>query len=229
MLSCDGRFAAPVSICNHQNARPLAYHQWNCIARRIQGFPLAASCFSAGSGRDLCVCCSAGVPAIVFSIAVEIYTKVILNSGAQHGDAVMTRLAVWGWALLLVGVTQASAQTPPPLPPFMQPPPNAANQCGRTGPTFLRPVASTHTIAPFPPGAAKNREQGRVTLLVIVDGDGNSREVTVAKSSGYPDLDDAAIASVKDNWKWQKPLPECADMGVVVPVFYLWTLYGAPQ
>jgi protein TonB len=121
-------------------------------------------------------------------------------------------------------IAQNSIPHRAPPPPFAQPAPSLSNGCGRNSGIFLRPVPGTHLAAPFPPGAIENHEVGRVLLSVIVDGQGSVREVTVTRSSGYPDLDDAAMAAVKDNWRWQPPPPECAEMGVVVPAFYNWSL-----
>lgn len=143
-----------------------------------------------------------------------------------------THICWIGIALLLCGVIGASAQSPlpaglPPPPPFAQQAPSAANGCGRTAPTFLRPVASTHVVAPFPSSALQNQESGRVMLRVVVGAQGSVTEATVLRSSGYADLDEAAISSVKDNWRWQPPPNDCAEMGVVLNVFYNWINPGA--
>jgi TonB family protein len=106
----------------------------------------------------------------------------------------------------------------------MQPAPSLSNGCGRNGPIFLIPIASTHKIAPYPPDAVQNHEAGRALLRVVVNKEGDVSEATVTKSSGFTDLDEAALISVKENWRWQPPPAECADMGVVVPVFYDWRM-----
>jgi protein TonB len=127
---------------------------------------------------------------------------------------------------LFLSSPPAFAQSAPPPSPFAQPAPNAGNDCGRAGPTFLRPIASSHKIAPYPADAVRNHEQGRVLLRVVVDGNGSARDVSVTRSSGYSDLDDAAATFVKENWRWQPPPDECADKGVIVPVFYNWSIPG---
>jgi protein TonB len=142
----------------------------------------------------------------------------------------MRKVAQGFWivfATLLADTGPVFAQIPippgsPPPSPFAQQAPGVSNGCGRTAGIFLRAVPNTHLIAPYPSEAVQNHESGRVLLRVVVDREGNASEATVTKSSGYPDLDDAAIASVKGNWRWQPPPPECAEMGVVVPVFYIW-------
>lgn len=52
----------------------------------------------------------------------------------------------------------------------------------------------------YPPQAVRMRHQGTVVLLVLVDTDGSPVEVKVDKSSGYRELDRAAIQAAK---KWR--------------------------
>ncbi|MDR2012215.1 MAG: energy transducer TonB [Rhodanobacter sp.] len=53
----------------------------------------------------------------------------------------------------------------------------------------------------YPPQAARQRQQGKVLLKVLVGLDGSPEEVTVEKSSGSRLLDQAAIDAVK-TWKF---------------------------
>lgn len=52
----------------------------------------------------------------------------------------------------------------------------------------------------YPRRALRRHEEGTVKLKILVKADGSAGKVTVAKSSGYGALDDAAVAAVK---KWQ--------------------------
>lgn len=49
----------------------------------------------------------------------------------------------------------------------------------------------------YPPQAIRERHTGRVVLKVLIAVDGSPKEITVEKSSGYRELDRAAIAAVK--------------------------------
>lgn len=53
----------------------------------------------------------------------------------------------------------------------------------------------------YPAISRKMGEQGVVVLLVLVGADGSAQEVKVRHSSGYPRLDQAALAAVK-NWRF---------------------------
>lgn len=53
----------------------------------------------------------------------------------------------------------------------------------------------------YPPLSRRLGEQGRVVLRVWVDTDGAAREVQLHASSGYPRLDEAAVAAVK-RWRF---------------------------
>jgi protein TonB len=48
-------------------------------------------------------------------------------------------------------------------------------------------------VAPYPPESRAAGEQGTVILRLIVDGSGRPTSVGIAKSSGHPRLDRAAV------------------------------------
>jgi TonB family protein len=100
------------------------------------------------------------------------------------------------------------------------------NQCGRTGPAYLAPVANTHKFPDYPQSAVHRGEEGASQVAVIADKDGNAGDVRMAKSSGYADLDDAAIAAVK-KFRWAVPPRECREMGVAQTVNVDWDM-GVP-
>ncbi len=47
--------------------------------------------------------------------------------------------------------------------------------------------------AVYPPESIKNKEEGTVSLEFTINADGSVSDVRVAKSSGYPRLDDASV------------------------------------
>ena len=54
----------------------------------------------------------------------------------------------------------------------------------------------------YPPASRRAGEEGTVTLQVFVLDSGRAGEVKVAKSSGFPKLDEAAVNEVKRNWRF---------------------------
>jgi len=54
----------------------------------------------------------------------------------------------------------------------------------------------------YPPAARRAGEEGTVTLKVFVTEGGRAGQVEVAKSSGFPKLDEAAIKEVQRNWRF---------------------------
>jgi len=49
----------------------------------------------------------------------------------------------------------------------------------------------------YPPQAVREHHSGKCILKVLIGVDGSPKEVTVEKSSGYRELDQAAIAAAK--------------------------------
>ncbi len=83
-------------------------------------------------------------------------------------------------------VVKAAPPPPPPVPP--QPP---------------KSIEKTHTLPPYPALSQRLGEQGTTRLKVTVSTDGKATEVSVDKTSGSNRLDQAAVAHVKDNWRWE--------------------------
>lgn len=54
----------------------------------------------------------------------------------------------------------------------------------------------------YPPASRRAGEEGTVQLQVFVLDSGRAGEVKVARSSGFPKLDEAAINEVKRNWRF---------------------------
>ncbi len=96
------------------------------------------------------------------------------------------------------------ADTPPPQTIFVPPtvptnpaPPADANAAGLT---------STHTVPPYPALARAASHQGTVLLQLVVSPEGAVANATVATSSGFPELDQAAVTWVMSHWKYKPAL-----------------------
>lgn len=79
---------------------------------------------------------------------------------------------------------------PPPLP---LPEPVAGSAVGES--SSLRVTRRVDPV--YPPASRRMEEQGAVRLRVLVDERGRPQEVRVAESSGFPRLDEAAVAAVR--------------------------------
>ena len=72
----------------------------------------------------------------------------------------------------------------------------------------------------YPDAARRRGEQGRVMLRVNVSADGRPVSVTPLQSSGFPRLDDAAVAAVRQ-WRFEpaerngKPVEGAADVPIL--------------
>jgi len=86
------------------------------------------------------------------------------------------------------------------------------------------PIQSTFTKPPYPNGAAQDHEEGTVLALIFLRATGAPAHVDLLESSGFPDLDEAALAWIKDHWMWQPPQNGCTE----VRVAYHWSL-GSPS
>jgi len=70
---------------------------------------------------------------------------------------------------------------------------------------------------PYPDPAQINGEQGDVVLKVWVNGSGHVRKIGIARSSGFPDLDNAAIEGV---WRWHYVPSRHGDDNTTVKISY---------
>ncbi|HVZ79803.1 MAG TPA: TonB family protein [bacterium] len=68
--------------------------------------------------------------------------------------------------------------------------------------TADRPSYLRNPPPPYPLEARLAKQQGRVTLRVSIDAEGNVTGVLLKASSGFPLLDEAALATVRD-WKFK--------------------------
>ncbi|MCD9006905.1 energy transducer TonB [Luteimonas sp. XNQY3] len=123
-------------------------------------------------------------------------------------------LVALGWYALSQRGTTGTPELPPTpviddpaAPPVEREPtttprttPRAETAPARPADREARPVAQPEI--PYPPAAARSREEGSLILLVQVDANGNATDVTVEKRSGSRDLDRAAQQAVRD-WKFE--------------------------
>ncbi len=83
-----------------------------------------------------------------------------------------------------------------------RPAPRAAQPIG-TGETKESPGYLLNPHPPYPEEARQLRQAGQVLLRVKVDDQGAVESVELAKSSGYPLLDESALKTVESEWKFQ--------------------------
>jgi protein TonB len=89
--------------------------------------------------------------------------------------------------------------------PVAAPPPVAAKPVERQvvkTPPSTQGRGARITQPEYPPASRRAGEEGTVQLQVFVLESGRAGEVKVAKSSGFPKLDEAAINEVKRNWRF---------------------------
>jgi periplasmic protein TonB len=63
-------------------------------------------------------------------------------------------------------------------------------------------------VPPYPIVARRLGMEGVVLLEIVVAPDGRPTSVRVARSSGYPPLDDSAVRTVRESWRF---LPAVRD------------------
>jgi TonB family protein len=129
---------------------------------------------------------------------------------------------------LLAGVFIVAIGAVPAWAADSLPVPNAANGCGRLQRVRLNPVIYTRQTAPYPEEAQERGQSGQTILRLVIDKYGFARQADVVVSSGYAMLDQAAIDSIKDHWRWEPPPPECRENGVVIREDYIWGLRMGP-
>lgn len=87
-----------------------------------------------------------------------------------------------------------STPAPPPAPPAPPAPPSDIAPSEDVSYRQRNPPR-------YPPEAMRQQHQGTVVLLVLVGVDGSPKEVKVERSSGYRELDRAAMEAAR-NWRF---------------------------
>jgi protein TonB len=108
---------------------------------------------------------------------------------------------------------QAVVETPKPLPepvPEVLPPPAPAvveatkPASSAAPPSPPRPADYlANPKPPYPSLSKRLREEGTVRLNILVNPDGSVARLELAKSSGYPRLDQSAMNTVQSSWKFE--------------------------
>jgi TonB family protein len=88
----------------------------------------------------------------------------------------------------------------------------------------LRPVMATHTPAPYPQMSVMTSEEGTTIVTVSIGADGVPTKAAVFTSSGSVRLDEAAVAHIKDNWRWNAPIIGCKPAASETRVSVKWDL-----
>jgi periplasmic protein TonB len=108
-----------------------------------------------------------------------------------------------------VAKSEPTVDVPPPEIPVLQPPAETAISIPPAPPAVVEPspgpamsesksLEVTRRVDPiYPPASRRMNEEGAVRLRVLIDERGRPQEVKVAKSSGFPRLDEAAVTAVK--------------------------------
>lgn len=96
-------------------------------------------------------------------------------------------------------VDTAPEPTSTPITVAMTPttPTQASPDTGASG------ITNTHSTPPYPVAARTAGHQGIVTLAITVGPTGEVTNASVAQSSGFPELDQAAVSWVMAHWKYK--------------------------
>jgi protein TonB len=96
-------------------------------------------------------------------------------------------------------ISNVTSERPVAAPP---PPPKPVEKQVVKVPPSTQGKGARITQPEYPPSSRRAGEEGTVTLAVLVQENGRPGEVKVAKSSGFPKLDEAAIKEVQRNWRF---------------------------
>jgi TonB family protein len=107
--------------------------------------------------------------------------------------------------------------------------PIAAAEAQTPGGTFVRPTAISTPTPGYPPEALRQHHEGTVTVRLKLGADGAPLEVLVEKSSGYSELDAAAVSSVS-TWKYRPATRDGQNVEItsLVPLTFHSNALGGP-
>jgi protein TonB len=98
-------------------------------------------------------------------------------------------------------ISNVTSERPVAAPPPVAAPKPVERDVVRTPPSTQGRGARI-TQPEYPPASRRAGEEGTVQLKVFVLESGRAGEVEVARSSGFPKLDEAAVNEVKRNWRF---------------------------
>ena len=116
-----------------------------------------------------------GMSRDVHIVFVSVYITVLLVVAAFGG------LRFWTYTSSVLALRNAAQHAIMPLKP--------------NSPPVLDPTLGSHAVT-YPPIAVKLGQEGTVTLKLKIMPDGSVGDASVAKSSGFPQLDASALVSV---------------------------------
>ena len=99
----------------------------------------------------------------------------------------------------------------------------------QSGNSYLRPIAKTHTIPPYPPESVAAQEQGLTVIEVHLTDQGVVDDCRIYRSSGSDRLDQAACAHVQAVWRWLPPTVDGKPIAISTRVSIQWDLKMAQQ
>jgi len=126
------------------------------------------------------------------------------------------KIARWTWWLIAPLLTASSLAQAQEL-----------TRCATPG-LVLNPNFKSHTLVPYPVLAKRNLEQGKSIFLVNIGTDGVPTDVTVELSDASQRMNDAAIAHLKSNWRWEPPMQDCQPTTAKANVQVMWSLVHVP-
>jgi protein TonB len=85
-------------------------------------------------------------------------------------------------------------------------------------------IGETHTIPPYPMIAIRLGHEGTVRLAISLDEDGNVVAAQVERSSGYQELDAAAVMWVRSHWRYQPAMRDGQRVPATVPAMVTFRL-----
>ncbi len=95
-----------------------------------------------------------------------------------------------------------TAITTTTVKPVAAPPPKPAPAASVKTPPSTQGRGARITQPEYPPASRRAGEEGTVHLQVYVLESGRAGEIKIAKSSGFPKLDEAAVKEVQRNWRF---------------------------
>lgn len=121
--------------------------------------------------------------------------------------------------------TVAPKETPPPVEAAPAPTAPAASSKAETvsaQPARFDAAYLSNPEPPYPRASRTLHEQGKVFLRVQVSADGHPLQVLIDRSSGYPRLDQSALDTVQNRWRFVPAHQgtQAVEGWVVVPISF---------
>lgn len=93
---------------------------------------------------------------------------------------------------------------------------------GNPNASRLNSLFASNPLPPYPPEAVARGVEGIVLLRIRINEDGSVKEVTIAQSSGNRLLDDSALSTVRDKWKFTPNLLGGIEMSpqMLLPIHF---------